>query len=391
MAAMRLSATLLAIFLSTGARAADTVLSIGYLELENDSRYSEQFTEARFPGQPWGRPFDGARVALKESSFAGSAAGVKFELVRESAPDVSSLFAALERLSAKGTRFFLLDAPGQVVSEIARRTKGRDLLLFNLTALDDELRQAQCQVHLLHVAPSRAMLMDALAQYLVSRKWREVLVLKGSNAGDESIHRSFERAAKRFGLKIVDTRAFVLSRDPRQRGRSNVALLTGATDYDVVVVLDADSEFAREVPYQTLKPRPVVGSAGLVPDWWYWAWERHGAPQLNARFRKTTNRPMTGYDWSAWMGVKAIAEAVVRTRGAEFKTLRNYLRGDAIILDGFKGNPMSFRPWDNQLRQPILLTTGDWVAARAPVEGFLHARNNLDTLGFDEKDSQCRF
>jgi ABC transporter substrate binding protein (PQQ-dependent alcohol dehydrogenase system) len=170
-----------------------------------------------------------------------------------------------------------------------------------------------------------------------------------------------------------------------------VALLTGGADYDVVVVLDSDGEFARDVPYQIQKPRPVVGSAGLVPDWWHWAWERHGAPQLNGRFLKATKRPMTGFDWSAWMGVKAIAEAVVRTNSAAFATLKDYIRGEAIVLDGFKGNRINFRPWDNQLRQPILLTTGNWVAGRAPVDGFLHARNNLDTLGFDEKDSRCRF
>jgi ABC transporter substrate binding protein (PQQ-dependent alcohol dehydrogenase system) len=388
---MRALAAILVIFLCGGVGAAEKVLGIGYLELENDPRYSEQHADARFQGQPWGRPYEGAGIAVKESRFAGAAAGVTFDLKRESMRDAESMFRAVERLAGQGVRFFLLDAPGDVVAEVARRTKGHELLLFNLTSLDDELRQAQCHAHLLHVAPSRAMLMDALAQYLVARKWREALVLKGPRPQDEALHRSFERAAKRFGLKIVDTRSFVLSRDPRQRSRSNVALLTGGADYDVVVVLDSDGEFARDVPYQIQKPRPVVGSAGLVPDWWHWAWERHGAPQLNGRFLKATKRPMTGFDWSAWMGVKAIAEAVVRTNSAAFATLKDYIRGEAIVLDGFKGNRINFRPWDNQLRQPILLTTGNWVAGRAPVDGFLHARNNLDTLGFDEKDSRCRF
>jgi hypothetical protein len=30
------------------------------------------------------------------------------------------------------------------------------------------------------------------------------------------------------------------------------------------------------------------------------------------------------------------------------------------------------------------------VVERAPLEGFLHARNTLDTLGFDDKESRCK-
>jgi ABC transporter substrate binding protein (PQQ-dependent alcohol dehydrogenase system) len=182
----------------------------------------------------------------------------------------------------------------------------------------------------------------------------------------------------------------VLGRDPRQRSQNNVALLTASADYDAVFVADATGEFAREVPYQIQKPRPVVGAAGLVPDWWSWAWERHGAPQLNRRFLKAAKRPMTGYDWSAWMGVKAVVESVVRTAGGDFPKVRDYMLSDALILDGFNGYRLDFRAWDHQLRLPVFLTTLNWVVARAPLEGFLHQSNNLDTLGFDEKDSRCR-
>ncbi len=207
---------------------------------------------------------------------------------------------------------------------------------------------------------------------------------------DEAVHAAFDRAARRFGAKLVATRSFVLGRDPRERARNNVALLTSGADYDVVFVADASGEFARDVPYQVLKPRPVVGADGLVADWWHRAWERHGAPQLNNRFTRLANRPMTGYDWSAWMAVKAVAEAVVRTRSTEFRTVAGQLLGDQLVLDGFKGSRLDFRPWDRQLRQPILLTTGNWVIERAPLDGFLHDRNTLDTLGIDLRESRCK-
>jgi ABC transporter substrate binding protein (PQQ-dependent alcohol dehydrogenase system) len=234
------------------------------------------------------------------------------------------------------------------------------------------------------------MLMDALAQYLVARKWRAALVLRGTGAADAALLGAFDRAARRFGVRIVETRPFVLGRDPRERGQNNVALLTAGADYDVVVVLDTDGEFAREVPYAVQRPRPVVGSAGLVADWWHWAWERHGAPQLNNRFARVARRPMTGYDWSAWLALKAIVEGVVRTRSTEPRAIAGFLTGEQAVLDGFKGNRLAFRRWDRQLRQPLLLTTGNWVVERAPLDGFLHARNTMDTLGFDEKESRCK-
>jgi ABC transporter substrate binding protein (PQQ-dependent alcohol dehydrogenase system) len=368
--------------------AADRPFVMGYLELEDDPRYEERHTAARYPAQPWGRPFDGVRVALEESDFAGAAAGVKLELKRATAAD--GLVAALQQLHGAGARFFLVDAPGEVVATLAQKTRGRDLLLFNLTALGDGLRQERCQPHLFHVAPSHAMLMDALTQFLVAKKWRQALVLKGQSPEDAELHAAFQRSAKRFGVSVVDTRPFVLNRDPRARAQNNVALLTAGAEYDVVVVIDGDGEFARDVPYEVQKPRPVVGAAGLVADWWHWAWERQGAPQLNNRFLKLTRRPMTGYDWSAWMAVKALVETVLRTKSTEARAVAAYLVGDQITLDGFKGARQAFRPWDRQLRQPLFLTTGNWVVERAPLDGFLHAKNALDTLGFDQPESRCR-
>ncbi len=380
----------LVIYLGLGAAwASNRVLSIGYLELEGDPRYKEKRMLAQFQGQPWGRPYAGAQVAIKEARFSGAAVGVEFALKRSSGRDTNELEQALRTQENAGVRFFLVDATGEVIQELAQRNADRDITLFNVSALESELRQEQCRANLLHLAPSRNMLMDALAQFLVSRKWREVLVLVGPLRNDTDVEDAFVRAAKKFGLKIVATRAYELGRDPRQRSRNNIALLTSGEDYDVVFVADSDGEFAREVPYQIQRPRPVVGAAGLVPNWWHWAWERHGAPQLNKRFMRKAKRPMTGYDWSAWMGVKTIVEAVQRTGSTDYRSLVDYITGETIVLDGFKGYRLSFRSWNNQLRQPLFLTSPNWVVARAPLQGFLHDRNNLDSLGVDRRESRC--
>ena len=329
-------------------------------------------------------------MGRREARFPLSAVGLELVLERVSAADAAGLLAQVDTLYDAGTRFFIVDAPAPVLAELAAATRDRDLLLLNVSASDDLLRGEACQRNLLHLLPSDAMSSDALAQFLVSKKWREVLLLHGAGDADQRLRAAFERSAKRYGLRIVDTRQFALGNDPRQRDANNIALLSAGSDYDVVFVADSDGEFARDLPYHTIRARPVVGSEGLAGVAWHWSWERHGAPQLEGRFEKRAKRPMRDIDWAAWLAVKALSEAAVRTASADFAAVSGYLRGDEIVIDGFKGNRLDFRPWDGQLRQPILLATHNWVVGRAPIAGFLHPTNNMDTLGTDERDSLCK-
>jgi ABC transporter substrate binding protein (PQQ-dependent alcohol dehydrogenase system) len=233
------------------------------------------------------------------------------------------------------------------------------------------------------------MLADGLAQYLVTKQWRNLLLLQGKLPRDQAFSQAFRKTAKKFGLKITEEKEFVLSNDPRQRDQNNIALLT-THQSEVVLLVDTDGEFGRYVPYQTVHPRPVVGTEGLIPSAWHWAWERHGAPQLNQRFVKRAKRKMLGPDWAAWAAVKVIVESVLRTKSTDFEKVTGYLKSDRLTLDAYKGTPASFRPWNNQLRQPILLHTHNAVVDRAPLRGFLHPTQNLDTLGVTSEGSGCR-
>ena len=250
---LALVASLLLFALVAGAA---EVVRFGYLELNEDPRYDERKAFFRTLSRPLGAPFAGAEVALRESRFVGQAIGVSFDLVRARGADAPALLAELEKLHAEGVRHFLIDAPGKVLAELASATRGRELLLFNVSAPDDALRQAQCQAHLYHTIPNHGMQADALAQFLVAKKWRNVLLLQGPRDEDKLVGAAFENSARRFGLKIVDKKDFVLSNDPRQRELGNVGLLTAGGDYDVVFVADSDGEFARSVPYDTVRPRP---------------------------------------------------------------------------------------------------------------------------------------
>jgi ABC transporter substrate binding protein (PQQ-dependent alcohol dehydrogenase system) len=234
------------------------------------------------------------------------------------------------------------------------------------------------------------MMADATAQFLTAHKWTRVLLLTSTAAADASRIAATRQAIKRYGIRVVADKTFKLSNDPRERDLGNVALLTAGIDADAVWVVDADGEFARDVPYRTNLPRPVVGSAGLVAEAWQTSWERYGAPQLSRRFKKVANRQMAGADWSAWVATKAIIDVAIKL--PDVREHRRALRSPDLVLDGFKGPRLSFRPWDQQLRQPVFLAyggIGGGIAGVAPFEGFLHPSNTLDTLGADQKESPC--
>jgi ABC transporter substrate binding protein (PQQ-dependent alcohol dehydrogenase system) len=234
------------------------------------------------------------------------------------------------------------------------------------------------------------MRMDALVQYLASRKWRDILVLEGPLPADAETAKAFTRSVQKFGARIVADQHFKTGTDPREREQNNPALLSAIrSNYDVVFVADEAFDFARQVPYHTVLPRPVAGGIDLEPVAWHWTWEHNGAPQVNSRFdKKSGGRRMESADWAAWIAVKMVVQATLRTRSADFAAQRDFILGDAGF-DGDKGLPVSVRPWDHQVRQAVLLAAPYVVVASAPLEGFLHRINELDTLGDDEAETPC--
>jgi ABC transporter substrate binding protein (PQQ-dependent alcohol dehydrogenase system) len=367
-------------------------VAIGYAEIVDDPRYDEKRAYARIRVKPHDRPVAGAEVAIRDSRIFARALNINFELKRIEAENAAGLVERISNMNKKSeVQFFIVDADTEVLGFTARATTGMDMLLFNISEYSDQLRASKCQAHLMHVIPSYAMLTDALSQYLAFRKWRKVLLLKGPESGDMDFAAAFTRSAKRFGIDIDEVRDFVPGNDPRERDQNNILLMTSGSDAELVFVSDIEGEFGRYVPYQTQNPLPVLGTEGLQAASWHWSWERHGAPQLNQRFERHAKRRMQGPDWAAWAAVKSIVESVLRTKSTNFETVAAYLRSDRLNLDAYKGNPVSFRSWDNQLRQPVLLHTYNAVTGRAPIRGFLHPSENMDSLGYDRGETRCRF
>jgi ABC transporter substrate binding protein (PQQ-dependent alcohol dehydrogenase system) len=134
----------------------------------------------------------------------------------------------------------------------------------------------------------------------------------------------------------------------------------------------------------------VAGSAGLKPTSWDAAHDQWGAIQLQNRFLKLNSRRMTARDMQAWTAVRMIGEAASRTNSGDATTLLAYLKSPQFEIAAFKGQRLTLRDWNLQLRQPILLADGRMVVSVSPQEGFLHQVSELDTLGIDRPESKCK-
>jgi ABC transporter substrate binding protein (PQQ-dependent alcohol dehydrogenase system) len=365
-------------------------VTIGFVDIEGDPRHEPLKAYERLVLKTREHPFPGAQVGIEEAQAIARVLKIEFALERISVKAADQVApAVLQALETRNIQFFIVDAPAEVFKPLAAAVRGRDVLLFNVTAPEDFLRRDVCAREIVHTLPSLSMSMDGLTQHLVSRKWRDFLVLQGPLPADALMAKAFEASAKKFGARIVANKEFKAGTDPRDREKNNPALLSAGTrDYDVVFVADNAFEFARQVPYQTVRARPVVGSIDLEPVAWHWTWEHNGAPQVNSRFQKLTGRHMESADWAAWIAVKLVVKSAQGTRSADFRKQRDFMLGGAVF-DGDKGLALSVRPWDQQLRQAILLAAPYAVVASTPADGFLHRTNVLDTLGDDEPDTPC--
>lgn len=332
----------------------------------------------------------GGELAVRDNNTTGRFLKQAFELHHVSVPPEGDAVAAFRALRAQGYRFIILDVPGDRLIEMADLPEAGDALLFNADAPDDKLRNEGCRANVLHVRPSRAMLADALAQFLMTKRWDEWFLVVGPREGDRLYAEAVRRAATRFGGKIVAEKNWDYGPDARRTAQAEVPVFTQGVDYDVLIVADEIGEFGEYLAYRTWSPRPVAGTQGLVPTSWHRAHERWGAAQLQSRFYKMTGRRMTPLDYGVWAPIRAIGEAATRTNSTDFDKMVAYIKGPDFELAGFKGQKLTFRTWDGQLRQPVLLATATALVSVSPQDGYLHQRSQLDSLGFDEPESTCR-
>src|SRR5712671_3451059 len=339
----------------------------------------------------------GARLAIDDNNTTGKFLNQHFTLEEFRLKDGDDAANAAVALADRNIAFIITDFPADALLKAADALRGRGAVLFNAGAIDDRLREEDCRANVIHVAPTRSMLADGLAQYLVWKKWPRWLLVVGEHPKDKLFASALRRAATRFGARIVQERVFEDTGGARRTDsgivqvQRQIPLFTqSAPAYDVLVAADESEVFAGYLPYRTRDPRPVAGSAGLIPKNWDPAHDQWGANQLQNRFVAMFHRRMNALDGQAWAAARMIGEAATRTNAADPKKMLDFLKGPEFTLAAFKGQGLTLRDWNLQLRQPILLSDGRVIVSVSPQEGFLHQFSDLDTLGFDRPETKCR-
>jgi len=338
----------------------------------------------------------GTQLAIQDNNTTGKFLNQSFSVEAVHLKVQDDAVAAALQLADRGILLVITDLPADTLLKVADAGREHGLIFLNAGASDDRLRQEDCRANVIHVAPSRFMLADGLAQYLVWKRWRRWLLVIGSHDPDKLYGAAVRRAAGRFGAKIVQERVFEDTGGARRSDsglvqiQSQIPLFTqSAPDYDVLIAADESQVFAPYLPYRTSEPRPVAGSAGLVPTSWDASHDQWGAIQLQNRFRRSFSRRMTALDMQAWTAARMIGEAVEHVQSADPQKIFGFIRGPDFALAAFKGRKLTLRDWDLQLRQPILLADGRVIVSVSPQEGFLHQYSELDTLGIDRPETKC--
>lgn len=336
----------------------------------------------------------GAQLGLNDNQTTGDFLGHKYNL--------QSVLVAEEEDIADRVPATLTDTAGLIIADLeandllALADAVPDALLINIRARDDRLRNEDCRANVFHVAPSRSMLADGLVQYLVWKRWDELVLVTGRHEVDALFASALKRAAGRFGVEIVEEKDWTAVPGARRTDsghhslQQEVPVFSRFKEHDVVLVADEMDEFGEYLPYRTSEPRVIAGTQGLIGSAWHRTQEQWGATQIQRRFIKLADRIMTPRDYAGWAAMRSIGEAVTQTASAEVADIREFILSDKFNLAGFKGVPLTYRNWNGQLRQPVLVVGARMLVSVSPQDGFLHPTSVLDTLGYDEPETGCQ-
>ncbi|WP_347986352.1 ABC transporter substrate-binding protein [Methylomonas sp. AM2-LC] len=332
----------------------------------------------------------GAELAISDNNTTGEFTGQKYVLKTINIPLGADVVETYKKQIDNDTNLILLAVNAEQLLKLTDLTNNQQKLWFDVATSDDELRNGLCRHQVLHILPSRAMRADALAQYMLKKRWQKWFLVTGQSPADQLYAQAIKRAAKHFGMKIVAEKSWTNNFDSRRTAQSDVPEFTQGVDYDVLVVADEEGVFGEYLDYRTWSPRPVIGTQGLIATAWHKTHELWGATQLQNRFRAFSGRGMEEQDYAAYIAVRAIGEASLRTKSNQMQSIKDYLLSNTFALQGYKGVPLSFRAWDGQLRQPVLLAAPRELVSVAPLDGFLHPKTELDTLGYDQPETSCK-
>jgi len=335
--------------------------------------------------------FYGVKLAIEDNLTTGRFVGHDYKAEFHRVLLEENLVEEYQKLINSGNKIFVVDLNEKEIQSLYDNSSSKDVIIFNVRSKSDSLRNDECKKNLFHIPPSYSMLSDALTQYLVKKKWNKWFLVTGPDSNDKEYADALKKSAKKFNVKIKKEKIWDFTADLRRTAGKEVPIFTKGEKYDVLVVADEKGEFGEYLSYRTWDPRPIVGTQGLKPTSWHRTHEQWGATQMQNRFRRESGRWMTEVDYHAWTAVRSIGEAITRINSNDVSKIKEYLSGEKFGLGAYKGVKVSFRSWNGQLRQPILLAAPRSMVSVSPQEGYIHPVSELDTMGKDQPESTCKF
>ncbi|HEU0219042.1 MAG TPA: ABC transporter substrate-binding protein, partial [Stellaceae bacterium] len=227
------------------ARADQQKIQVGWLSQTEKRSWPLSYLDQ----PPADEGIEGARLGIDDDNTTGNFTGQSFDLVESVAPESGDVAAAFRDLTGKGVRLVVTDLPAAALLKVADLPEAKEVTIFNTAAPDDRLRAQDCRANVLHLLPSRAMLADALVQYLVFKRWKDLLVVEGKSDGDQEFAADIRHAAAKFQARIVAEKPWIFVPGARRTDtghfaiEAEVARFTQGIGYDVLVVADEADDF----------------------------------------------------------------------------------------------------------------------------------------------------
>jgi ABC transporter substrate binding protein (PQQ-dependent alcohol dehydrogenase system) len=323
-------------------------------EASEDPRAS--LSEPVAPDYGW----QGAKFGVSELNVNGRFVGGHFELTKITVATDEDLPARMRGVLRGRPALVVADLKPTDLLALADLPEAKDSVIVDARTSDDALRQARCRANVLHVLPSWDMRAYALSRFLVAKGWRRWLLLRGSADDDLAYADALQRAARAGGAVIVGQSSLPASGaessltqvqlDERLR-----TLTRTPAPYDVVLVTDASGIIGEQVMYRTAESRLVAGTQGLRATAWDYQFRDFAARGFGFRFAQFASREMGERDYGNWLAVTVLGEAALRGGVTAPADVEKYLLSSRFSVAAFKGEPLTFRRDDLQLRQPVLL------------------------------------
>jgi len=325
----------------------------------------------------------GAKVGIIDANKTGKFLGYQLNLKTISLQESQSLTEE-QQASVKSSIAIVIDTG---ITDFNRTIElinkiNPSAVLLNVRNQFDDARSKYCSQSIVHIAPSYQMKSDALGQWLLTKRIKDILMIHGPTEEDQAYVDAFESTAKKFRLNIVDAKEWKFSFDLRRNAFTEIPVFTRTRKkYEAVFSVDHANQFAYSLPFNTHFLVPVIGSAGLQPTGWHVSHEQWGARQLQGRFKEIAGRQMSEFDYYGYVAITAVSTAVQQLKERTGTAIYNQLIVQQANIAAYKGRQLTFRKSTRQLRQPILLANAGALVTHAPLSGFLHPSNDLDTLG----------